>query len=167
MYTKMFTHLHCHSYFSFNAGTIPATELPVLAKNAGLNALALTDTNNMSGAIEFYFAARKAGIKPILGVELKTRRERAVLLAKNNAGYKEMCETLTSVLAGIPQTKPKLTLEDAEEAKKLHMNYRTRISDPRHDNCYRIPIFWSYPRTSMTLSSSKMILEVSTFASFA
>lgn len=114
----MFAHLHTHSYYSFSAGTIAATDLPLIARKHGMSAIALTDTNNMSGAIEFYFAAKKAEIKPILGVELKTPYERAVLLAKNNAGYREMNEVLSRVLEGIPQIKPKLTLEDAEDKRK-------------------------------------------------
>jgi len=147
----MYTHLHCHSYFSFSAGTIPAVELPLLAKNAGMTALALTDTNNMSGALQFYFAARKAGIKPILGVELKTRHERAVLLAKNNAGYKEICETLSRVLEGIPQTKPKLTLEDVG-IKEVPM-----VSD---DNYYSLaPYLLGLSDNVYTLSSSPAVLS--------
>jgi DNA polymerase-3 subunit alpha len=113
----MFTHLHTHSYYSFNAGTIAASDLPELAKRKGMTTLALTDTNNMSGAFEFYFAAKKAGVKPILGVELKTRYERAVLLAKNNAGYREMNETLSRVMEAIPFVKPKLTLEDVDDKR--------------------------------------------------
>src|ERR1051325_11704102 len=113
----MFTHLHTHSYYSFNAGTVSATDLPSLAKSAGMTSLALTDTNNVSGAFEFYFAAKKAGVKPILGVELKTRYERAVLLAKDTSGYREMNETLSRVMEAIPQVKPKLTLEDVEDKR--------------------------------------------------
>ncbi len=111
----MLTHLHCHSFYSFSAGTMRATELPKYAAEAGMSSLALTDTNNLSGAIEFYQAAIEAGVRPILGVELKTRQERAVLLARSNAGYKEMCETLTTILEAIPQVKPKLTLENLQD----------------------------------------------------
>jgi len=108
----MFTHLHAHSYYSFLNGLIPAQELPVLAQKFGMNALALTDINNVTGVIPFYKSAVANKIKPIVGVELKTRSERAVLLAKNNAGYAEICAILTRVLDAIPQIKPKLTIED-------------------------------------------------------
>lgn len=114
----MFSHLHTHSYYSFSAGTIAATELPLLAKEKGLEAVALTDTNNVAGAVEFYRACKEHGIKPILGVEIKTSRDKAVLLAKSRAGYREMCETLTMVLAAIPQVKPKLTVEDFLESTR-------------------------------------------------
>jgi DNA-directed DNA polymerase III PolC len=111
----MFTHLHTHSFFSFTSATIPVASLPELAKKAGMTALALTDTNNVSGSIEFYLASKHAGIKPILGVELKTRHEKVILIAKNNDGYSEICSTVTQVLDAIPQIKPKLTLEDVDE----------------------------------------------------
>lgn len=111
----MLTHLHCHSFYSFSAGTMRATELPKYAAQAGMSSLALTDTNNLSGAIEFYQSALEHGIRPILGVELKTRQERAVLIARSNAGYKEMCDTVTTILQAIPQVKPKLTLENLQD----------------------------------------------------
>src|SRR5437868_3727245 len=78
-------------------------------------AIALTDTNNVTGVIPFYKSARAVGVKPIVGVELKTRSERVVLLAKNNAGYAEICATLTRALEQLPQIKPKLTIEDVME----------------------------------------------------
>lgn len=109
----MFTHLHTHSFYSFQRGTIPAARLPLLAKASGMHAMAITDTNNVSGAIEFYTTCKREGVKPILGVELRTATEQAVLLAKNAAGYKKICETLTEVLEVLPQIKPKLTIEDA------------------------------------------------------
>src|SRR5207302_3854387 len=65
----------------------------------------------------FYLAAKKQGIKPIIGVELRTRDESATLLACNATGYKELCDTITTVLEAIPQIKPKLTLESEEPGK--------------------------------------------------
>ena len=110
----MFAHLHNNTFYSFAYGTIPADELPGLAKEQGLQAAAITDINNMSGVMEFYMAAKKAGIKPILGVELKVLSNSAVLLAKNNEGYKEICETVTKVMHAIPQIKPKITLDSLD-----------------------------------------------------
>jgi len=107
----MFTHLYTHSFYSFGSGTIAAEELPLYAKANGMSAVAMTDTNNLTGAIEFYKSAKKNGIKPIMGVELKNGNERVVLLAKNNEGYKEICDTVTEVLKAIPQTKQKITYE--------------------------------------------------------
>jgi DNA-directed DNA polymerase III PolC len=109
----MFTHLHTHSSFSFQRGTIAATALPAIAKAHGMTSLALTDTNNVCGAMEFYSTCKREGIKPIIGVELNTRTERAVLLAKNAEGYRTICQTVTDLHSSIPQVKPKLTFEDA------------------------------------------------------
>src|SRR5260221_4443073 len=99
----MFTHLHTHSFYSFGSGTIPAEKLPLYAKTCGMNSVALTDTNNLTGAIEFYKSAKKNGIKPILGVELKNGNERVVLLAKNNDGYREICDAVTNLLYSRPE----------------------------------------------------------------
>src|SRR5690349_4410977 len=111
----MYCHLHTHSFYSFANGTIPADEIPILAKANGMEAVALTDTNNMSGMMEFYMSAKKNGVKPILGVELRHENERAVLIAKDNDGYKEICQTVTNVLEAIPQIKPKITYETISE----------------------------------------------------
>jgi error-prone DNA polymerase len=91
--------LHNHSVFSFYAGVPTIDELVAKAAACGMNALALTDTDRMSGLILFYLACRKAGIKPLLGVELTRKDGRAgeyvVLLAKNVIGYADLCEIIT------------------------------------------------------------------------
>ncbi len=90
--------LHCHSTFSFHAGVCTVDELVARAKTLGFPALALTDTDRMSGLILFYTACRKAGIKPILGVELTdpaAAPERIVLLARDAGGYGDLCEIVT------------------------------------------------------------------------
>ncbi len=113
----MLTHLHAHSFYSFSRGTIPPERLVELAAKVGMTAISQTDTNNLTGAVEFYIAAKKRGIKPIIGVELRTRFETATLIARNANGYKELCDTVTAVLEAIPQIKPKFTLESEEPGK--------------------------------------------------
>ncbi len=95
-----FVPLHCHSTFSFHAGVCTVDELVTRAKALGFPALALTDTDRMSGLILFYCACRKAGIKPILGVELTDPSaaipsDRVVLLARDAVGYSDLCEIIT------------------------------------------------------------------------
>ena len=93
-----FVPLHCHSTFSFHAGVCTVDELVTRAKALGFPALALTDTDRMSGLILFYCACRKAGIKPILGVELtdpSNAADRLVLLARDAQGYGDLCEIIT------------------------------------------------------------------------
>lgn len=97
----MFTALHCHSVYSFHAGVCTPLELVQRAKQLGMEAIALTDRNRMSGLILFYQQCIKAGIKPILGVELTEPNEpenvayNIVLLAKNAEGYSDICEIIT------------------------------------------------------------------------
>ena len=90
--------LHCHSGFSFHAGVCTVKELVHRAKTLGMQSVALTDTNRMSGLILFYLECVQQGIKPILGVELTNPREpgeHIVLLAKNAEGYGDLCEVIT------------------------------------------------------------------------
>jgi len=93
-----FVALHCHSVFSFHAGICTVKNLVSRAKEMGMPALALTDTDRMSGWIQFYLECKKQNIKPILGVELTEENkplENIVLLAKNNEGYGDICEIIT------------------------------------------------------------------------
>jgi DNA polymerase-3 subunit alpha len=64
-----FVHLHTHSQYSLLDGANRFDALVRTAGEMGMGALAVTDHGNLFGAIEFYETARKAGIKPILGME--------------------------------------------------------------------------------------------------
>jgi DNA polymerase-3 subunit alpha len=92
-----FVHLRCHSAYSLSEGAIKLEKLPALAAKAGMPAVALTDTNNLFGALEFSTTCVKAGVQPILGIELALARETGteavtlatdpvVLLAKDEPG---------------------------------------------------------------------------------
>src|SRR5260221_11648637 len=70
-----FVHLRAHSAYSLSAGAIKVKELVGLCKKQGMPALAITDTGNLFGALEFAQAASEAGIQPILCCELGLRRE--------------------------------------------------------------------------------------------
>lgn len=99
-----FVHLHTHSHYSLLDGLIKIDGLIKKAKEHGMPALALTDHGNMYGAIEFYKKCRQAELKPIIGVEayiacrshkdkepnIDSRRYHLTLLAKNNAGYRNL-----------------------------------------------------------------------------
>ena len=65
-----FTHLHVHTEYSLLDGSSKIKELAVRAKELGMDSMAITDHGAMYGVIDFYRAAREAGIKPILGCEV-------------------------------------------------------------------------------------------------
>ena len=73
----MFTHLHVHTEYSLLDGMGPIPQLVSRARELGMDTLAITDHGVMYGAIEFYQAAREAGIKPILGCEAYVARRGA------------------------------------------------------------------------------------------
>ena len=72
--TGAFIHLHTHSAYSMSEGAIKAEKLPFLAAAAGMPALALTDTANLFGALEFAQACAGKGIQPIMGCQLGLAR---------------------------------------------------------------------------------------------
>ena len=65
-----FVHLHIHSEFSLLDGANRIKDLPVRAKELGMNAMAITDHGAMFGAIDFYKACKANDIKPIIGCEV-------------------------------------------------------------------------------------------------
>ncbi|MGH9465066.1 MAG: DNA polymerase III subunit alpha, partial [Thermoanaerobaculia bacterium] len=103
-----FVHLHLHSEYSMLDGANRLHDVLDGAKSAGMPAMALTDHGNLFGAIEFYNAASKAGIQPILGIEAyvapgrysdRDPGQRAanhlVLLVRNEQGYRNLLQLTT------------------------------------------------------------------------
>lgn len=99
-----FVHLHAHSMFSLSDAMGGVDELVARAKELGYDAIALTDHSALYGTIEFYEAAHKAGVKPIIGVEaniaphkhtdkrpgIDSHSFHLTLLAETNEGYKNL-----------------------------------------------------------------------------
>ena len=69
-----FVHLRTHSAYSLSAGAIKVKDLVGLAKKNAMPAVAITDTGNLFGALEFAIAAANSGVQPIIGCELGIRR---------------------------------------------------------------------------------------------
>ncbi|HSD62838.1 MAG TPA: PHP domain-containing protein [Ignavibacteriaceae bacterium] len=91
--------LHVHSYYTLLKGTARIEELIEAARKNHLSSLALTDTNGMYGLIPFAKSASENGIKPILGCVIDQPNDEsvyAILLARNNSGYEDICKIITS-----------------------------------------------------------------------
>ncbi|MGD0794171.1 MAG: DNA polymerase III subunit alpha [Dehalococcoidales bacterium] len=105
---QMFTHLHVHTEYSLLDGMCRIPQLVAKAKELGMQSLAITDHGVMYGVIEFYQAAKEAGLKPIIGCEIyiapgghQSRNAgdksnyHLILLAKNNIGYQNLIQLTT------------------------------------------------------------------------
>ena len=124
-----FVHLHIHSEFSLLDGANRIKDLPVRAKELGMDAMAITDHGVMFGAIDFYKACKKEGIKPIIGCEVyvapRSRFDREpgidnkynhlILLAKNNQGYKNLSKLVSLGFIDGYYYKPRIDLEILEK----------------------------------------------------
>src|SRR5699024_12335434 len=97
-----FTHLQVRSGDSFMTSTICIDKLADKAKEMRFDALALTDEHVLYGAIPFYKAWQKNGIKPIIGMNVTVfyndgDPEYCILLAKNNQGYQNLIRLSTQI----------------------------------------------------------------------
>ncbi|MDR1796398.1 MAG: DNA polymerase III subunit alpha [Clostridiales Family XIII bacterium] len=104
-----FTHLHVHTEYSLLDGLAGVKELVREAKEQGMESLAITDHGNMFGVVDFYNAAKDAGIHPVLGCEVYTAARgmedhdfahdrfsgHLVLLAETNEGYKNLMKLVS------------------------------------------------------------------------
>ncbi len=69
-----FVHLRVHSSYSLSEGAIKADKIAALARDAGMPAVAITDTGNLFGALEFSQACAGKGIQPIIGCQIALAR---------------------------------------------------------------------------------------------
>jgi len=106
-----FVHLHCHTEYSLLDGAIRTKDLAKKAVEFGMPAVAMTDHGNLYGAVEFYQAAEKAGVKPIVGCEAyvapgsmtdrnassaKDTAFHLTLLAADNEGYRNLVKLVSA-----------------------------------------------------------------------
>lgn len=87
--------LRVHSHYSFLDSTISPTAIVETAKRYGLAAVALTDSGNLHGAVEFVQAAKQHGVKPILGTELRIGDKPLLLYVESARGYNNLCRLLS------------------------------------------------------------------------
>ena len=124
-----FTHLHVHTEYSLLDGSNKIKEYVSRVKELGMNSAAITDHGVMYGVIDFYKAARAAGIKPVLGCEVYVapgsrfdrelshgddRYYHLVLLAENNKGYQNLMKIVSKGFVEGYYYKPRVDMEVLE-----------------------------------------------------
>src|SRR5439155_26883468 len=107
MATPRFTPLHVHSHYSLLEGVDSLDALLARAAACGYQDLALTDSNNLYGAVAFVEAARKHGVRPILGACLRHEGERCTALIGEEAGYQSLCRILSRLHLGAGSGDPR------------------------------------------------------------
>ena len=125
-----FTHLHVHTEFSLLDGSCKIKELIARAKELGMDSLAITDHGVMYGVIDFYKAAREAGIRPVIGCEIyvapgsrfdkgagqsEDRYYHLVLLAENDTGYSNLMKIVSKGFIDGFYYKPRVDYEILEQ----------------------------------------------------
>ncbi|MAH83692.1 MAG: DNA polymerase III subunit alpha [Magnetovibrio sp.] len=116
-----FVHLRVHSSYSLSEGAIHVKDLANLAAEKMMPAVAVTDTNNIFGALEFSDAAAKSGVQPIIGCQLSIVGTRVgsgdpmVFLVVNETGYRNLLKLLSFAYLGTGDTcDPHVTLDILE-----------------------------------------------------
>lgn len=125
-----FTHLHVHTEYSLLDGSNKIKEYVARVKELGMNSAAITDHGVMFGCIDFYKAAREAGINPIMGCEVYVapgsrfdkeqqhgddRYHHLVLLAENNQGYSNLMKIVSAGFVEGYYYKPRVDMEVLEK----------------------------------------------------
>ena len=121
MSDRQFTHLHLHTEYSLLDGACRINQLMDRVKALGQTAVAITDHGVMYGCVDFYKAAKKAGVKPIIGCEVyvasRTRFDKVsridgsyhlVLLCKNETGYKNLIKMVSQGFTEGFYNKPRI-----------------------------------------------------------
>jgi DNA polymerase-3 subunit alpha len=132
-----FVHLRVHSAYSLLEGAIPVKSLIDLCLDKKMPAVAITDTNNLFGALEFASTAAKAGVQPIIGCQLSITREKndsqdyslsnfsdpIVLLVQNDIGYRNLLKLVSIAYLGEegvsePPINPQVSISSLETYSK-------------------------------------------------
>lgn len=124
-----FVHLHLHTEYSLLDGACRINRMFERVKEYGQPAVAITDHGAMFGAVEFYRAAKAAGVKPIIGCEVylasrsmedkqfeyDKENYHLVLLCKNETGYKNLCKLVSAAYIDGFYSKPRIDMELLEK----------------------------------------------------
>ncbi|MDG1894847.1 MAG: error-prone DNA polymerase [Fuerstiella sp.] len=108
-----YAELHCRTNYSFLEGASHADELVVTAQSLGYRALAITDRNSLAGVVRAHVAARKAGLKLLIGAEIvPTDGPAVVLLATDRAAYGRLSQLITVGRRRAPKGECRLKFAD-------------------------------------------------------
>ena len=120
-----FAELAVRSHFSFLEGSASPRDLVEVAARLEIGSLGLCDRNGLYGAVGFIEAARKAGIRPVVGVELDlVGAGRIRLLARGRRGYRQLCRTISAAqLAGV-KGQPRLRIAGLTDAPESEVGSR-------------------------------------------
>ncbi len=124
-----FVHLHVHTEYSLLDGACRISKLFSHVKSMGQTAIAITDHGVMYGVVDFYTAAKKAGIKPIIGCEVyvapRKRTDKSgsvdgepshlVLLCENEKGYQNLCKMVSLAFTQGFYSRPRVDMELIEK----------------------------------------------------
>ncbi|MBE0431299.1 MAG: DNA polymerase III subunit alpha [Dehalococcoidia bacterium] len=163
-----FAHLHVHTEYSLLDGMCRIPQLVARARELGMDSLAITDHGAMYGVVDFYLAAREAGIKPIIGCEVyvaetdRHSREpgrrtpyHLTLLAKNERGYRNLLQLVTkSHLEGF-YYKPRVD----KELLKLHHEGLIALSGCAHGELGRLVLEGRSNELDETASWYKQVFD--------
>jgi len=107
-----YAELHSHSYYSFHDGASSLEELLLRAKELGYRALAVTEHDNLCGAMRFAQVARSLEMQGIIGAEMTLKGgHHLTLLAKDRQGYGNLCRLITTAHASGERNEPELPPE--------------------------------------------------------
>ena len=140
-----YAELHCHSYYSFHDGASSLEEMLLRVKELGYRALAITDHNNLCGAMRFAQVSRSMGMQGIIGAEITLEGDyHLTLLAKDRQGYGNLCRLITAAHSTGERNNPRLpagllpehapgiiALSGCPRGELSRMVVRKRFSDAR------------------------------------
>ena len=108
-----YVELHSHSYYSLLNGASSPVALVEQAVHLGMSALALTDHDNLYGAVVFAQAAKRAGIRPIFGAEITLKdASHLTLVVRNQTGWSNLCHLITTAQHNAPKGQASLTWDE-------------------------------------------------------
>ena len=159
-----FIHLRVHTEYSLANGIVRVKPLVEACAAAGMPAVAVTDQGNLFAMVKFYKAALAAGVKPIIGVELRLRSEadsahssRLVLLCQDRVGYLNLTRLISrSYIEGQERGVPTVRREWLRGASAGAASNRSRKSAKAAASAY-----CSLPSSVTTCARAPMRFEIS------